>query len=222
MGTEGRVALQTAQAVVKGANRNLRVRVLFDAGSHRSFITSKAVWSAGLQVKRHEWIEVCTFGEQTKESGLKGVYDLQVFCFQGGDGVKIEAYGVPTIAQIRNEHIEVMKSEYPHFQGLWFSDVSCDKEILGVNLLIEADYLWCFQGGRIIQGGVDQHVAVKTCLGWVLLGPLKGTRDDMQINVNFVSHALSPVDSNELEDSTRKLWDFKTLGIREENEVMRR
>lgn len=113
MRTEGRVALQTAQAVVKGANGNLRVRVLFDAGSHRSFITSKAVRSTGLQVKRQQWIEVCTFGEQTKESGLKGVYDLQVFPFQGGDGVKIELYGVPTIAQIWNEHIEIKKGEYP-------------------------------------------------------------------------------------------------------------
>jgi len=58
--------------------------VLFDAGSHRSFITSKAVQSAGLKVKRQEWIEVCTFGEQMKESGLRGMYDLQVFPFQGG------------------------------------------------------------------------------------------------------------------------------------------
>ena len=34
VGAEGRVALQTAQAVVKGAHGNLGVRVLFDAGSH--------------------------------------------------------------------------------------------------------------------------------------------------------------------------------------------
>lgn len=152
MRTEGRVALQTAQAVVKGANGNLRVRVLFDAGSHRSFITSKAVRSTGLQVKRQQWIEVCTFGEQTKESGLKGVYDLKVFPFQGGDGVKIESYGVPTIAQIWNEHIEIKKGEYPYLQGLWFSDVNRNEEILGVDLLIGADYLWCFQRGRIIRG----------------------------------------------------------------------
>ena len=33
VGTERRVALQTAQAVVKGVHGNLRVRVLFDAGS---------------------------------------------------------------------------------------------------------------------------------------------------------------------------------------------
>lgn len=121
MGTKGRIALQTTEAVFNSGNGNLRVRVLFDAGSHRS---SKA----GLQVKRREWIEAYPFREQTKESDLKGVYDLQVFLFQGGGGdvVKVEAYEVPTIAQIRNEHIEIRKSEQQHMQGLWLSDVSRD------------------------------------------------------------------------------------------------
>ena len=97
VGTEGRVALQTAQAVVKGANGNLRVRLLFDAGSHPSFISSKAVRSAGLQVKRREWIEVCTFGEQTKESGLKGVYEFQVFPSKGAMGSKSKRMGLPLL-----------------------------------------------------------------------------------------------------------------------------
>lgn len=215
VGTVGRVALQTAQAVIKGDKRNLRVRVLFDAGSHRSFITTKAVRSAGLSEKGKEWIEISTFGQQTKDSGLKGVYDLQVFPFRGGNGIKIEAYEVPTIAQISNEHIEIRKTEYPHLQGLWFSDVNRDEEILGVDVLIGADYLWCFQKGRTIRGEVDQPVAVETCLGWVLSGPLKGFRDDTQISVNLVGHVLN----QELQDSARKLWDFETLGIREENEV---
>lgn len=179
--------------------------MLFDPGSHRSFITSNSVQSTGLQVKRQEWIEVCTFGEQTKESGLKGVYHLQVFPFQGGDGVKIEVYEVPTAVQIRNEHIEIRKGEYLHLQGLWFSDVSRNEEFLGVDLLIGADYLWCFQRGRIIRGEVDQPVAVETCLGWVLSELLKGTCDDMQINVNFVGHVSSRIDNHELEDSTWKL-----------------
>lgn len=215
VGTVGRVALQTAQAVIKGDKRNLRVRVLFDAGSHRSFITTKAVQSVGLSEKGKEWIEISTFGQQTKDSGLKGVYDLQVFPFRGGNGIKIEAYEVPTIAQISNEHIEIRKTEYPHLQGLWFSDVNRDEEILGVDVLIGADYLWCFQKGRTIRGEVDQPVAVETCLGWVLSGPLKGFRDDTQISVNLVGHVLN----QELQDSARKLWDFETLGIREENEV---
>ena len=150
---------------------------------------------------------------------FKGSIRLESVSLPRGDGVKIESYGVPTIAQIWNEHIEIKKGEYPYLQGLWFSDVNRNEEILGVDLLIGTDYLWCFQRGRIIRGEVDQPVAVETCLGWVLSGPLKGTRDDMQINVNYVSHASSRVDDHELEDSARKLWDFETLGIQEENEV---
>ncbi len=40
-GTGGLVALQTARGVLKG-KREAKVRVLFDAGSHRSFVTSHA------------------------------------------------------------------------------------------------------------------------------------------------------------------------------------
>ena len=91
-----------------------------------------------------------------------------MFPFQGGNGIKIEAYEVPTTAQIRNEHIEIRKSEYPHLQALWFSDVTRDKDMLEVDLLIGADYLWCFQMGRTIRGEVDQPVSMEICLGWVL------------------------------------------------------
>jgi len=73
--------------------------------------------------------------------------------------VKIKAYEVPTIAQIRNEHIEIRKGEYSHLQSLWFSDESRYKEFLEVDVLIGADYLWCFQGV------FEQPVAMETCLG---------------------------------------------------------
>ena len=110
--------------------------MLFDAGSHRSFITSRAVQTAGLPIKGKEWIEISTFGQQTRDCGLRAVFELDVFPLQGGDRIKIEAYEVPTIAEIGNQHIEMRKGEYPHLQGLWFSDVNRKKEILGIDLLI--------------------------------------------------------------------------------------
>ena len=219
VGSTGRVALQTAQAVISG-NKSLRVRVLFDAGSHKSFITTRAVQLTGLKHERREWIEISTFGQQARDSGLRGVYEFDVFPLQGGDGIKIEAYEVPSITQIRNEHIEIRKTEYPHLHGLWFSDVNRDREILEVDLLIGADYLWSFQEGRTVRGEPNEPVAVKTSLGWVLSGPLKGFCDDSQVSVHFVGHNLSRnTDNTELEDSARKLWDYETLGIREDDEV---
>ena len=70
VGSTGRVALQTAQAVIS-ENKGLRVRVLFDAGSHKSFITTRAVQFTGLKQERREWIEISTFGQQARDSGLR-------------------------------------------------------------------------------------------------------------------------------------------------------
>ena len=220
VGAVEKVALQTAQAIVRGNNKSVRVRVLFDAGSHRSFITTRAVKMTGVSIKGKEWIEISTFSQRTKDCGLRAVYELDVFPLQGGDGVKIEAYEVPTIAEIGNQHIEIRKGEYPHLQGLWFSDVNLKDEVLGIDLLIGADYLWSFQKGRTIRGEAGEPVAIETCLGLVLSGPMKGFRDDSQISVNLVSQVI-PRDNRELEDGVRKLWDLETLGIRG-NKIMRK
>ena len=109
---------------------------------------------------------------------------------------------------------------------MWFSDVNRDWEILDVDLLIGANFLWSFQGGRTVRGEPGEPVAVETHLGWVLSGPLKGVCDDSQIHVHLhlVGNSLSRneeafVDNRKLEDSARKLWDFETLGIREGDQV---
>ena len=39
MGSSSRIALQTAQAKMNGSRNGHRVRVLFDSGSHKSFVT---------------------------------------------------------------------------------------------------------------------------------------------------------------------------------------
>ena len=62
VGSLVRVALQTAHAVISG-DKSLQVRVLFDAGSHKSFITTKAVQLTGVKEKRREWIETSTCGQ---------------------------------------------------------------------------------------------------------------------------------------------------------------
>ena len=55
MGTESRIALQTAQALIKG-NVPGRVRVLFDSGSLKSLATTKAASNYGLEIVRKEWV----------------------------------------------------------------------------------------------------------------------------------------------------------------------
>ena len=60
------------------------------------------------------------FGQAAKDGGLKEVYRVKVMPVSGGEPVSIEVYAVPTINQIKNEHVEVRKKEYPNLKGLCF------------------------------------------------------------------------------------------------------
>jgi len=217
-GTITKVALQTACALVKGPEREGRLRVLFDSGSHRSFVTSSAVRALGMRVVRRELLSISTFGQGPKETESRDVVEINVMPFRGGNVTQIEAYVVPKISSIQNESVDVIKKDYPYLKNLWFSDVtskvSKDSQI---DILIGADYLWCFQGGRTVRGEPDQPVAVETKLGWVLSGPLKrcsGTEETQTAQANLVVD-----DSGELETNVHKLWDLEALGISERDEV---
>ena len=100
--------------------------------------------------------------------------------------MKFKAYVVPDISKARNEHIEVVKADYPHLKEIWFSDVSKGEETLNIDALVGSDYLWNFQEGETIRGEEDHNpVAVKTKLGWVFSGPLKGKTEVGTVKVNL-------------------------------------
>ena len=57
------MALQTALAVVNG-NSESRLRELFDTGSHKSFITAKAVGKLELRPVRRQCLGIRAFGSK--------------------------------------------------------------------------------------------------------------------------------------------------------------
>ena len=85
-------------------------------------MTRKTVKSVGLDIKRKERIDISTFGQSLTDRGLRDVYELEIAPLRSVKAIKIEAYEVSSISQIKNEHIEVIKTRYRHLHGLWFSD----------------------------------------------------------------------------------------------------
>ena len=127
---------------------------------------------------------------------------------------------MPDISRIQNEHIEVVKHNFPHLQDIWFSDVCRKGEDLEIDVLIGADYLWSFQAGCMVKGNVDEPVAVETNLGWVLSGPLKGRSESSKQFVAHVSYVPAEQKvNNRLENDIKKLWDLETLGITDSDDV---
>lgn len=113
----GRVALQTAQAFVQG-KRNVRVRVLFDSGSHKSFVTSNVVSNANISPFKQESLSICRFGDKEAIVSSNDVVMLNLMPAGGGQGVSINAYVVDSISEVRNEHLEIVKREYDHLRDL--------------------------------------------------------------------------------------------------------
>ena len=79
----------------------------------------------------------------------KGRHPSQGESYRGGGEtiINMEAYVVPEISSIPNTHVELVKSDYPHLKGLWFSDVSMGRDEMVIDVLVGADYLWHFQKG---------------------------------------------------------------------------
>ena len=147
----------------------MRVFFYSAAGSKKSFVTAKAATKYGLEiVRKEEWVTTNTFGKKTREAGLREVVQFDVMPLQANRSLMLEAYVVPAISNINNEHVEVVKNDFPHLRDLWFSDVSRTKNELEIDLLIELDYLWEFQKGRTVRGEPEEPAAVETELGWVL------------------------------------------------------
>ena len=128
---------------------------------------------------------------------------------------------VDKISDVNNEHIEIVKKDYPHLSSIWFTDVCTSQDILEVDILIGVDYLWDIQEDEVIRGEPGQPVAVKIKLGWVLSGPLSGknTQGLMQSNISLIIDSTALNRNQKLEEDIHKLWDLETLGIRRGDEV---
>ena len=106
VGTGNSVALQTTKAQIVGKG-SLRVRVLFDTASHKSFVTSQVVKSFKLKTLRWEWLTVNTFGQRATGSNLRDVVGIYLTPVGGGKVLRVEAYVVPEISRVHNEHLEI-------------------------------------------------------------------------------------------------------------------
>ena len=220
--SEGKVALQTALAVVNGKKES-RVRVLFDTGSHKSFITSEAVGKLGLKPVRREELGIKVFGSKEAVNEMRDVVKFSLSALNDVSGVTIEAFVVKDISSIPNVHVERVKRDFLHLNNVWFADVCRDNEMLEVDCLVGSDWLWSFQAGEVIRGGPKEPVAVKTSLGWVLSEPLKGKTLDSNtvcsVHICVDSKFSNQTEKQELEMLMHNLWDLDSIGIRESDKV---
>ena len=95
----------------------MRVRVLFDSGSHRSFVTSSLVSRLTLEPVISESIGIKLFGTNVPETKVRNVVELFLMPISSNarESVKLQAI---VVDEIPNVHTEIIKNDFKHLSGI--------------------------------------------------------------------------------------------------------
>ena len=214
------VLLQTARAVIHNpnlVNTSLEVRLLFDGGSQRSYLSERARNLLHLTPCGEQSLSIATFGSSRRSKKVCPIVSV-CLSLKGYPRMKLSLYVVPTICDpLVEQPISDCVQSYPHLLGLTMADSSDLNSGLPVDLLVGADYYWKLVTGNVCRGE-DGPTAVHTKLGWVLSGPSAFNSEDSSVNlsVTHVLHSGIEPDVNcALDNQLRAFWDLESFGVTE-------
>ena len=143
------VLLQTIRvsATDVGETKKVRVNVIFDGDSQRTYLSQKLVKILSLKPMGEQ--EMCISSFDEADSKLVNVNEYRFgLKNKSDDSFYVRGFDVPVIcAPLNNQHLDVMKSKFELVEQL----VPQNKEINGeIDVLIGADFYWSLMTNDII------------------------------------------------------------------------
>ena len=216
-GTKGSILLQTATAIAtsEDGSKSIPVRILFDNGSQRSYVTDHIKARLGLTATSTETLHLNTFGENAYRKQKCQVFTLPLRSSKD-EFVEISALNFPVICSPLPKRIDVTK--YPHLTDLDLAD-SPANEHDSIDILIGSDYYWDIVTGESIRGEFGP-TAINSKFGWLLSGPTG--EQHVHANSNVVSNLVisgEPVlnEANQVDEITnllKQFWETESIGIK--------
>ena len=206
---QGVILLQTAQAVVFNTahpTMQMKIRVVLDTGSQKSYATIGVMTSLGLSPKSRRSMSIATFGSVGQNCQVCDLVTIGME-MEEGPPQSLDVFIVPTICEpLSNNGRSYVIEEFSHLQHLELSD-PIDGSPKEIDVLVGSDYYWTLVTGRILQGP-SGPTAVHTKLGWVLSGPTT-LFDGCENPATLVTHTLAMSVSERL----RAFWEIESLGV---------
>ena len=167
--------LQTGTAtLVADDDQRVTVRVLFDSGNLRSYITKSVAESSALD-GTCDALSVSRLGGESSQTKIMKRVSFSLTSVQGcvSKPVGMEALTIEKICTPL-EPVEISLEKYPHLKGLTLAD-SYPRGSVNVDILIEADFYFTFMSGKCKNGETtNTPTPVKSTLGWIVGRPLEG------------------------------------------------
>lgn len=213
------VLLQTARAHIYNPHRpqySTEVRLLFDSGSQRSYVTEQVKELLALAPEREQCLSVATFGATREEPRTCQVVQVGVR-MRDGSTLQLSLFAVPMICEpLVSQPVTASAEIHHHLVSLDLADCSDGESAMGVDVLVGSDYYWDLVTGDVCRGN-SGPTAIHTRLGWVLSGPTQAKEQD-QFSVNLLAtHTLrvdtQQSDTKSLDDRLRSFWELESLGI---------
>ena len=145
-----RVLLQTATAIATNdeGTKSTTIRLLFDNGSQRSYITDSLRSRLQLKSLKTEKLNLNTFGESKFKKQSCDVVNLQLRKSEHDDPITISALIFPVICSPLPAKV---CTSYAHLDGLELTDEPCSSGS-SIDLLTGSDYYWNFVTGETKRG----------------------------------------------------------------------
>jgi len=217
--TKGTVLLQTAICMVVNSSHSIPVRMLFDNGSQRSYVSSSVSSRLNLKPVKSENLRINTFGDANYQKQKCTVVKL---CLQTRSHEELELFALnyPVICSPLPSKINV--ADYVHLEGLDFADDFDNTE--SIDVLIGSDYYWDFVAGDSIKG---EHgpTAVDSKFGWLLSGPTYDLSSSNVVASNLIisgeCNSIFGGQDDKLVESLKKFWESESTGILDDSKIER-
>ena len=211
--SKGSVLLQTATAVAtnEDLSKSTTVRILFDNGSQRSYVTDNLKSKLGLKSTSTETLRLNTFGETAYRNQRCQVVTLPLR--NNNEYVEISALNFPVICSPLPKRVDVTK--YPHLQDLELADRS-EVGQDAIDVLIGSDHYWDIVTGESIRGE-NGPTAVNSKFGWLLSGPTNSSPYEANVVSNLIISGEALLnetnETDEIKNMLKTFWETESIGI---------
>ena len=167
---KGTVLLQTATAVAtnEDGTKMTKARILFDSGSHRSYVTNDLRSRLKLKSYKTEMLNLNTFGEQKYRKQSCELVKFRLSKPGLNEEVEISALSFPVICSSLQSKVDINK--FPQLETLELADDFNDGNNDSLDILIGSDNYWNIVHGETIRCE-SGPIAISSKLGWLLSGP---------------------------------------------------
>ena len=137
--------LQTARALASNSNTPHEienVRVLFNSGSSRMYITSELNEKLQLPVLGREQLLIKTFGSDYEELTFCEIEKLSLKSLHDNVNLSLSTYAVPVICSpIYNQPVEFAVQSYNHLKGSTLAEDLTQDSHAEINILLGSDQI---------------------------------------------------------------------------------